>query len=330
MNKIRRRQFLLAVAAGSLTVSLLALAQQERRVRRIGYLTGGNLQNNTVWLAAFRDGMAALRWVEGRDYVIDARYANGVLQALPGLASELVEIRPDLLLTTVETPVRVFTERTKTIPIVFTIAVDPVGNGLAASLPRPGGNATGLTALTRELAAKLLQLIKETFPRVAQVGVLFAPGEVGNLSLMQDIEAAAARLKLRVTPLEMRQPADIDPAFKRSAALGAQAYIVTASFFTFSHRQAIVDHLSRLKVPAIGGNVEYAEAGLLMSYGPSYEDNYRRAATYVDKILKGANPGDLPIEQPLKFEMALNQKTAKAMGFKFPQSILVRADRVIK
>ena len=327
---MQRRQLLSLAVAGLGALSLPALAQQEKRVRRIGYLTGGSLQVSAAWLAAFREGMAALRWVEGRDYVIDARYANGVAQAGPGLAAELVATQPDLLLAPGDESVRQLAQRTKTIPIVFAVAQDPLGNGLAASLQRPGGNATGLTSLARELSAKRLQLLKEAFPRVAHVVLLFEPDNMGSVSQAKEIEEAAARLGIRVTPIELRQAADIEPAFKRGTALGAQAYLVTQGFLINTQRQAIVDRSLRSRLPAMFADDEYVEAGGLMSYSPSLRDNYRRAAGYVDKILKGAKPGDLPIEQPTRFELVLNLKTAKAMGIKFPQSILVRADRVIE
>jgi putative ABC transport system substrate-binding protein len=328
MNKIRRRAFLLAVGAGSLSFSLPALAQQ--RVRRIGYLSPGSLQSNAGWLAAFREGMAALHWIEGRDYVIDARYANGVAQAGPALAAELVATQPDLLLTTGDEAVGLVAQRTDIIPIVFAVIQDPVGSGLAASLQRPGGNMTGLTSLGPDLAAKRLQLLKEAFPRVAHVVLLFEPANPGTLSQAKEIEQAAPRLGMRVTPIELRQPADMERAFKRGVAIGAQAYIMTQGGVTSSQSRAIADRINRLKVPAIAGFSGYVEAGGLMSYSPSFPDNFRRAATYVDKILRGAKPGDLPIEQPTKFELVLNLKAAKAMGIKFPQSFLVRADRVIE
>jgi len=327
---MQRRQMICFTAAGLAALSLPALAQPERRVRRIGYFSLASLQGSATWLAAFRQGMTELRWVEGRDYVIDARYANGVAQAAPRLAAELVATQPDLLLTAGDESVRQLPQRTKTIPIVFAIARDPVGNGLAASLQRPGGNATGLTSLARELGAKRLQLLKEAFPRVAHVALLYEPAGVGSLSEVRDIEEAAARLKIRVTPIEVRQAADIEPAFKRGAALGAQAYMVTQGFLINSQRQAIADRSLRSKVPAIFVGDEFVAAGGLMSYGPSFDDNFRRAAAYVDKILKGAKPGDLPIEQPTKFGLVVNLKTARAMGLAFPQSFLVRADRVIE
>jgi len=329
MNKFRRRHFLIA-AAGLAGLSLPAFAQQEKRVRRIGYLGPSSLQDYAARLAAFRKGMAELGWVEKRDYVIDARYANGVAQALPGLATEMVASRPDLLLTSADEAVRLLALKTKTIPIVFGTIQDPLGNRVVASLQRPGGNATGLTSLARELGAKRLQLLKEAFPHVTHVGVLFQAAILANLSQVNEIEDAAERLKIRVTPIELRQAADTESAFKRGAALGAHAYLVTVSPLLNTHRQAVVDRALRSKLPAVFAGSEHVEAGGLMSYGPSNEDNFRRAAAYVDKIFKGAKPGDLPIEQPTRFELVLNLKTAKALGFKFPQSILIRADRVIE
>jgi len=325
-----RRELLVVLAAGVLAVPLAAFAQQEKRVRRIGYFSGASAQANAARLAAFRLGMAALLWVEKRDYVIEARYGNGVAKAYEGLVAELVATKPDLLLTGGDETVRLLAQRTKTIPIVFTLAQDPLGNRVVASLQRPGGNATGLTNLGRDLGAKRLQLLKEAFPHVAHVAVLFEAANVSNLTQSQEVEGAAVDLKIRVTPIELRQAADIEPAFKRGAALGAHAYLVTLSPLITTHRQAIVDRALRSKLPATFASSENVDAGGLMSYGPSSLDNYRRAAAYVDKILKGAKPGDLPIEQPTRFELVLNLKTAKAMGLKFPQSFLVRADRVIE
>ena len=327
---ITRRRVLLALGAGSVSVSLPALGQQERGVRRIGYISGQNVKNNAAYLAAFRDGMSELRWVEGRDYAIDARYANGVAQVLPDMATALVATRPDVLLTTGGAVVRLLAQRTKTIPIVFGIDQDPLGNELVASLQRPGGNVTGLATLARDLGAKRLQLLKEAFPRIVRVVVLFEPDNVVSLSQAKEIEAAAVRLGMRATPIELRQAADIEPAFRRGAALGAHAYTVAQGFFVGSQRQAITDGVLRAKVPGIFYGSAFVEAGGLMSYGPTYSDNFRRAAAYVDKILKGAKPGELPIQQPTQFELVLNMKAAKATGLTFPQSFLARADRVIE
>jgi putative ABC transport system substrate-binding protein len=326
---MNRRETILALGALGAT-PLAALAQQEKRMRRIGFLSGGSLQNTVAWLAAFRESMTALRWVEGHDYVIDARYANGVAEAMKDLAAELVATQPDLLLTPSDEGVHLLAQGTKIIPIVFAIAQDPVGNGLAKTLKRPGGNATGLTSLSRDLSAKRLQLLREAFPRVAHVALLYEPAIIASLSQVKDIEAAAVRLKVRVTPLELRQAADIEPTFKRGAALGAQAYMLVPGHLVFTQRQSIADHVMRAKVPALWSNNEFVEAGGLMAYATSYPDNFRRAAVYVDKILKGAKPGELPIEQPMKFELVINMKTAKATGLTFPQSFLLRADRVIE
>ena len=329
MRQARRRNILIAAAALA-THSLLALAQSERQVRRIGYLSQATAEYNAPLLAAFRAGMLNLGWVEGRDYVIDARFADGVAQALPALAAELLATRPDLLLTPGDGNVRLLAQRTKAIPIVFAISQDPIGNGFAVSLRRPGGNATGLTNMATELSAKRLQLLKEAFPRIAHVVVLFEPDTVGSVSQAREIEGAAPRLELRVTSIELRQPADIEPAFKRAIALNAQAYIVTQGGTVNSQRQAISDRIIRLKVPAMYPSSQYVEAGGLMSYAASDTDNFRRAAAYVDKILKGAKPGDLPIQQPLKFELVVNMKTAKAIGVTFTEPFMLRVDRVIE
>ena len=207
---------------------------------------------------------------------------------------------------------------------------DPVGNALAVSLRKPGGNATGLTTLSTELSAKRLQLLKEAFPRVTHIVLLFEPDNVGSVSQANEIGDAASRLEVRITPIELRQPADIEPAFKRATAIGAQAYIVTTGGTLASQRQAITERMDHLKTPAMFANSQWPDAGGLMSYGPSFTDNFRRAAVYVDKILKGANPGDIPIEQPTKFELIVNMKTAKANGLTFPGSFMAKADRIIE
>ena len=327
---MQRRRLLGVAASGLATIALPVLAQTERRLRRIGFFSTASASANSSYLDAFRAGMLELRWVEGRDYVIDDRYANGVAQDLPGLAAELVATRPDLLLAPGDEPARLLVQRTKTIPIVFAIAQNPIGTGLAASLRRPGGNATGLTSLATELSAKRLQLLKETFPRVAHVVLLFNPDNVGSVSQAKEIEGAAPRLGVRVTAIELRQPADVEPAFQRATALGAHAYMVATGGVADSQRQAIADRIVRLKTPAMFADSQYVEAGGLMSYSISFPDNYRRAAGYVDEILKGAKPGDLPIQQPLKFEMVVNMKTARAIGATFTETFMLRVDRVIE
>ena len=299
-------------------------------MRRIGFLGLGSPQGNAAYLPAFRAGMLKLRWLEGRDYVIDARYASGVAQTLPGLADELVAAQPDLLLTPADASVHLLAQRTKTIPIVFALSQDPVGSGIVASLQRPGGNVTGLTTLATELSAKRLQLLKEAVPGVVRVALLFEPDNVGSASQAKVAEGAAPRLGLRLTLIALKQSADIEPAFKRAATLGTQAYMVAAGGFTTSQRQVIVDHIIQLKAPSVFAGSAFVEAGGLMSYAASFEDNFRRAAAYADKILKGAQPGDLPVQQATKFELVVNMKSAKAMGFKFSEGFMIQVDRVIE
>ena len=324
------RRHLIVAALGCLGMVSHAIALEEHRVRRIGYFSPSSAQSNAAWLAAFREGMAELHWVEGRDYVIDARYANGVAQAGPRVVADLVATQPDLVLSSGDQGPKLLLQRTRTLPIVFAISVDPVGAGLAASLQHPGGNLTGLTNLSSDLGAKRLQLLKEAFPRVAQVVLLFEPDNVAGPSQAKVIQEAATHLGMHVTPIGLRKAADIEPAFKRGAGLAIHAYVVIGSVFMNNYRKTIVEHAMRSKVPAIFPGDAYVEAGGLISYAPSFRDNFRRAAIYVDKIFKGAKPGDLPIEQPVKFELVVNLKSAKAMGLTIPQSILLRADRVIE
>jgi putative tryptophan/tyrosine transport system substrate-binding protein len=299
-------------------------------VRRIGYLGLTSAQSHGLFLEAFRAGMGALRWVEGRDYRLDARFASGVTQAGGELANELIAGAPDLLLAPSEAPARLLVHRTKTIPIVFAYGADPVGSGLAASLRQLGGNVTGLTSMAAELWPKRVQLLKEAFPACVHVGMLFAPNAENSVAEAKGIEAAAPLLGMRATALELRQVADIEPAFKRGASLGAQAYVVTFDWLTYFQRRPIAEHLLRLKAPAMFAGDQFVDDGGLMSYSASIVDNFRRAAEYADKILKGAKPGELPIEQPTRFELVLNLKTAKAIGVVIPPAIRLRVDRLVE
>lgn len=328
---MNRRDAVLVLGALA-ALPLATRAQQPARVRRIGWLEF-NIEASDIsklFLGGFRAGMGELKWVEGRDYAIDVRYANGNQQAVAGLADELVASRPDLLIAPGDGSTRLLMQRTKTIPIIFAIAVDPVGNGLIESLARPGGNVTGMTNQLRELGPKRLQLLKETFPRVAHVGVLYEPNEVASTAQAKTVEAAAKTLGIRTTLIEVRQATDIEPALARGALQGIDAYLPVAGPIVVAQGNAIVDNVNRSKLPAIYQVARLAEVGGLMSYGPDIPDNFRRVAGFVDKILKGANPADLPTQQPTKFELVVNMKTAKAMGFTLPQAVLLRADRVIE
>lgn len=305
-----------------------ALAQ--RPVRRIGYFGLANAKSDAAFLDAFRAGLRELRWVEGQDYVIDARFADGSTQAAPALAEALVASAPDLLLTPAEGAGRLLFQRTKTIPIVFGFAVDPVGSGFAASLRKPGGNVTGLSSMASELWPKRVQLFNEAFPAAKHLGMVFSPAIEISVSQAKAIGLAAASLSLRVTPMELKESPDIAPAFPRAASQGVQAYVVAFDAITQGQRREIADHLTRLKAPAMFATAQYVEAGGLMSYSASITDNFRRAAEYADKILKGVPPGDLSIEQPTRFELVLNLQTAKAIGATIPKSFLVRVDRLVE
>ena len=326
-----RRKLLIALGSGALVNPLAARAQQPpARPRRIGYLSLASAESNAHYLVAFRAGMAALKWVDGRDYLIEARYADGVAQAITRLAAELVAQQPDLILIAGDGSLRALLQQTKTIPLVVGIAQDPVGNGLVASLRRPGGNATGLTSLAGGLGSKRVQILKEALPRLAHIAVLYEPENIGGVAQWKEIEEAAKRIGVRATPHEIRQPADIAPAFKRGAAQGVQAWIITQGGPQITHRKEIVERAIALKLPVMATNAETTEAGGLMSYGASVTDNFRRAAEYVDKIFKGANPGELPMQQPVTFEMVVNLKTAKAIGLTVPPIVMLQANRVIE
>jgi putative tryptophan/tyrosine transport system substrate-binding protein len=325
-SPLRRR---LVVCLGLSLAAWPPVFAQERRLRRIGFLTGGTVAGQASNLAAFRAGMAALGWVEKRDYVIDERYGNANLQGMPILAADIVASKPDLLLTALDSNVLMLMERSRSIPIVFTFSSDPVANGIATSLQRPGGNATGLATYAPEITAKRFQLLKESFPQVTHVVLLYPAGDVARDVQIKESENAAARLKMRVSPIGIAQVSDLDAAFHRGLSIGAQSFSVTAGGILVSLKQEIVDRITRAKAPSILPDA-YADAGSVISYGASPRDGYRRAAAYADKILKGAKPADLPIEQARIFELVVNMKTAKAMGITIPQSLLLRADHVIE
>ena len=325
-----RRELVGAVVVGLASACLPALVQAQRRLWRIGYHSGGSADSNASWLDAFRKGMAELGWSEARDYVIDARYADGNQASMQRLAEELVATQPDVILTTAEGSISRLARSTKTIPIVFAIGADPVGNGYAANLQRPGGNLTGLTALTADLAAKRLQLLKEAFPQTSQVAVLFEPTDPAGVSQVKGLQASAAQLKVGLRLIEIRQVTDIETAFEKGAAPAPDAYVIISAPLINIQRKSIAERIARSRLPSISSNVLHAEAGLLMTYAASVPANFRRSAAYVDKILKGAKPGELPIEQPTKFELVINARTANALGFVIPPSLRLRADRIIE
>jgi len=326
-----RRAFL-----GSLTVGLLAAplaaAQQAGKMPRIGFLSL-NLAASPHLPEAFRQGLRDLGYVEGGNVVIEYRSAEGKPERLPALAAELVALKVDVILAGGPAQALAAKHATRTLPIVFTAAPDPVTDGLVTSLARPGGNVTGLSNLTTDLVDKRLELVKQAVPGVSRVAILWQPGGQGGRTgkdMLKEAEVAARTLGVRVQVVEARGPEDFDRAFSDMTRARAGVLTGLSGSMFFNERRRLVDLAAKNRLPAVYPLREYVEAGGLMSYGPNLADMFRRAATYVDKILKGAKPADLPVEQPTKFELVINLKTAKALGLTIPPSLLQRADQVIE
>jgi len=312
---------------------LAAVAQPAAKIARIGFL--GNIWANSPHLReAFLQGLRDLGYVEGRNLVIEYRYAEGKFERFPALAAELVALKVDVIVAAAGTLSALAAKQaTRTLPIVFPVVADPVESGLVTSLARPGGNVTGSSFLAPELVGKCLELLKQAVPGVSRVAVLWEPGGLGKgteKDMLKAAEVAARGLGLRLQFVEARGLADFDRAFSEMTKARAGALIVLTSTMFIFERRRLVDLAAKNRLPAVYQWREGVDAGGLMSYGPNMADLFRRAATYVDKILKGANPGDLPVEQPTKFELVINLKAAKALGLTIPQSLLQRADQVIE
>ncbi len=318
--------------AWALLAPPLAAAQKPLSVPRVGFLSPGSPSDpgRQRSIEAFRHGLRDLGWIEGHNIVLEFRWAEGQLDRLPGLASELVRLKIDLIVAGATPGARAAKQATTTIPIVMVGVGDPVGLGYVASLGRPGGNITGVSSLSVDLGPKRLELVRETVPGVSRVSVMWNPADPARALEFRETQAAAGTLGLRLLPAEVRSPRDIDRAFASMARERADALIVQQDPFTIAHRTRIADLALKNRLPTISTFREFPEAGGLMAYGTNLDDLYRRAAAYVDKILKGAKPGDLPVEQPMRFELLINMKVAKALGLTIPQSIHIRADQVIQ
>jgi putative ABC transport system substrate-binding protein len=329
---VERRKFIEVVAGGLLAAPLAAEAQQAAQIARIGFLML-NLAPNLHLREAFRQGLRDLGYVEGRNVVIEYRDAGGKPERLPALAAELVALKVDVIVAGGTPQVLPAKQLTRTIPIVFASSADPVTDGLVTSLARPGGNVTGLSNLTSELVGKCLEQLKQAVPGVSRVAVLWQPGGLGERTekdMLKGADVAARALGMRLQVVEARGPADFDRAFSDMTRARAGALTVLQSAMLNTERRHLVDLAAKNRLPAVYPGREFVDAGGLMSYGPNIADLFRRAATYVDKILKGAKPGDLPVEQPTKFELVINLKTAKALGLTIPPSVLGRADEIIQ
>ena len=317
----------LALSAILLALALPTEAQQPKKVPRIGVLSPGSPGPSPL-LDAFRQGLRELGYVEGQNIAVEYRFAEANPEPLSDLAGELVRLKVDVILTVNTAASQAAKNATKTIPIVFTYVADPAG--LVASLSRPGGNITGLTTLAAELSGKRLELIKETLPGISRVAYLWNSANPTATRVFRETEGASPQFGIQLEPLKVQGPDEFQNAFKVATKKGAGVLFVWEDAMLLPHRTHILDLAAKHRIPAASQYREFAEAGGLLSYGPNLPDQFRRAATYVDKILKGAKPADLPVQQPTKFELVINLKTAKQIGLTIPQSVLYRADKVIK
>ena len=333
IQRLSRRAFvssLIAMATGAaiLFKPHVAQAQQPASPRRVGILLIG-FSPESKEAQQFRQGLKDAGYSEGRDIMIEWRYANGDYARVPDLIAELVQSKVEVIVVDSTQAALAGKRATSTIPIIMAVVSDPLGSGLVMSLARPGGNITGLSLMMADLSAKRLQILKETMPRIVRVAVLWNPDTPFHTKSVQDLKAAAPSLSMELSLVSLRTPDEFDGAFSTAIRAHAQALYVVPDAFFYNHRTTISKLASKARLPAIYGSKGFVDEGGLMSYGPNFGDLFRRSAGYVDKILKGAKPGDLPIEQPTKFEFVVNLKTARALEIKIPESILLRADEIV-
>jgi putative tryptophan/tyrosine transport system substrate-binding protein len=330
MNK--RRKLLVALGAGALAAPFAAFAQQQGKVWRVGFLGLSNRQAflNSNSSASFLQGMRELGYVEGKNLAIEWRFADNNLDRLSELAAELVQLKMDVILAGGNDAPLALHKATTTIPIIMGSTSDPVGLGLIKSLARPGGNITGVSTISTDLGPKRFELLLSMLPKLSRVAVLMHPASASHGKLLESIQAEGRKRRITILRAVARTPQEIDKALSSIRQQNAGALMVSLHPFFQQQINQIAELTLKHRLPSMTADREYAEAGCLMSYGSTLADRYRRAATYVDKIFKGAKPADLPVEQPTKFELVINGKTAKALGLKIPQSLLVLADKVIE
>jgi putative ABC transport system substrate-binding protein len=323
------QRILIAGLVSGLIIGWAQIARAQKQVRkdaRIGYLSVGSSSSEAPRIKAFREGLRQLGYIEGQNISIEYRYGDGKVDRLPDLAAELVHLRVDVIVAG-GTPVRAARKATSTIPIVMTVSTDPVAQGYVESLARPGGNVTGLSSMAADLGGKRLELFKETFPKVRRLGV-FATAT--NEIAFRETQTSAQALGFKIQSHQVRGPRDLEHAFALMTNDRVDGLFTVASVLLTANRKPIVEFAAKNKLPAMFHNEDFIEVGGLMSYAPSLLDMHRRAATFVDKILKGTKPADLPVEQPMKFEFVINLKAAKGIGVTIPPNVLVRADKVIR
>jgi ABC-type uncharacterized transport system substrate-binding protein len=326
---VDRRRFLVTTLAGALVQAVAAEAQRAGKVPRVGLLGLSGSGSGQRAVDEFRQGLRELGYVEGQTIAIEYRWMEEKEERLPDLASELVRLKVDVIVATIAVAVRAAKHATKAIPIVMVVN-DPVAAGFIATVARPGGNITGLSMMSPEVVAKQLELLRQVVPTISRVVVLANPANPGNAGQLRQAEVAAKTLGMRIQSLGAQSPSEIDRAFAAMTRERAGALLVLLDPILFREREQIADLAARSHLPAMYALRQHVDAGGLMAYGADIFDLYRRAAIYVDKILKGAKPGDLPIEQPNKFELVINLRTAKALGLTIPPSLLARADQVIE
>ena len=329
MLDIGRRQFITLLGGAAIAWPLVARAQQPAKVPTVGFLGPNTRPAASEWVAEFVRGLRELGWIDGRSVAIEYRWAEGREERFAEIAAELVRLKADVIVTSGTQAVMASKNATSVIPIVFATAGDPVGSGLVASLARPGGNVTGLATLANELAGKRLELLREVVPSLRRLAIM---GNVGNPYIMlelDEVRAAARMLGLEAITLEIRRAQDLASAFEALKS-GADALYVCTDALVNTHRIRINIAALGERLPTMHGSRDFVEAGGLMSYGPNFPDMFRRTADYVDKILRGAKPGDLPVEQPTKFDLVVNLTTAKALRLEIPPTLLTRADEVLE
>jgi len=324
-----RRAFIGILAGGLLAAPLAAKAQQVGKVPRIGFLFSG-ASGPAREVDTFRQGLRDLGYVEGQNIAIEYRFAGGQVERLPELAAELVRLKLDVIVAPYTPPALAAKRATSTIPIVFAVVADAVGAGLIANFARPGRNITGLTSSSAELGGKRLELLKQVVPKASRVAVLYNPADRSNVLVLKQLQESAPALALTLQPLEVREPREFEGAFLAMTRERAHAMFGTPGVLTFEHKKALVNLAAKRRIPAMWGHRQFVDAGGLMSYAVNVYDQIQQTAVYVDKILKGAKPADLPVEQPTTFELVINTKTAKALGLTIPPSLLQRADQVIE
>jgi putative ABC transport system substrate-binding protein len=332
MSNMRRREFITLLggaAAASIAWPLAAIAQQSGKLRTIGFLGPNTRSGASDWVAALAQRLRELGWIEGRTVTIEYRWAEGREERLAEIAAEFVRLKVDVIVTSGTPAVMASKQATSVIPIVFATAGDPVGSGLVASLARPGGNVTGLATLVADLAGKRLELLREIVPGLGRLAIMGNASNPFTVLELDEVQAAAGTLGLEVVTLEIRRAQDIAPAFEALKSRADALYVCTDALAN-TNRIRISTSALGVRLPTMHGSRDYVEAGGLMSYGPNYPDLFRRSADYVDKILHGAKPGDIPVEQPTKYELVLNLTTAKALGLTVSPTLLARADEVIE